>query len=54
MVKNRFYANLKRRYQCDLGDSDDDDFEEESYNSSSENKINIGKTKKQIKAQKEA
>ncbi|CAD8068505.1 unnamed protein product [Paramecium primaurelia] len=38
MVKNRFYANLKRRYQCDLGDSDDEDFQEESINSSDEDK----------------
>ncbi|KAM3134967.1 hypothetical protein pb186bvf_012967 [Paramecium bursaria] len=25
MVKNRFYANLKRRFQCELDDSDDSD-----------------------------
>lgn len=35
MVKNRFYANLRRRYQCDIGDSDDED-NENSQNSSSQ------------------
>lgn len=27
MVKNRFYANLRRRFQCDTEDSDESDLE---------------------------
>ncbi|CAD8098443.1 unnamed protein product [Paramecium sonneborni] len=53
MVKNRFYANLKRRYQCDLGDSDDEDFEEESFNSSNEEKSQIQRKRKPQKTLKE-
>ncbi|CAD8099041.1 unnamed protein product [Paramecium sonneborni] len=53
MVKNRFYANLKRRYQCDLGDSDDEDFEEESLNSSDENKSKTQRKRKPQKSLKE-
>ncbi|CAD8070741.1 unnamed protein product [Paramecium primaurelia] len=46
MVKNRYYANLKRRYQCDLDDSDDDDFEEDSISSSNDEKIKLQKRRK--------
>ncbi|CAD8167056.1 unnamed protein product [Paramecium octaurelia] len=53
MVKNRFYANLKRRYQCDLGDSDDDDFEKESALSSDEERILLQKRRKLPKSTKE-
>ncbi|CAD8181178.1 unnamed protein product [Paramecium octaurelia] len=53
MVKNRFYANLKRRFQCDLGDSDDEDFEEESQNSSEEEKSNLQRRRRLQKGKKE-
>ncbi|CAK85940.1 unnamed protein product (macronuclear) [Paramecium tetraurelia] len=53
MVKNRFYANLKRRFQCDLGDSDDEDFEEESQNSSDEEKSNLQRRRRLQKGKKE-
>ncbi|CAD8201921.1 unnamed protein product [Paramecium pentaurelia] len=44
MVKNRFYANLKRRYQSDLEESDEDDHQEDSQDS-----LNITKYKKKKK-----
>ncbi|CAK76874.1 unnamed protein product (macronuclear) [Paramecium tetraurelia] len=53
MVKNRFYANLKRRYQCDLGDSDDDDFERESAISSDDERIILQKRRKLPKSTKD-
>ncbi|CAD8183261.1 unnamed protein product [Paramecium pentaurelia] len=53
MVKNRFYANLKRRYQCDLGDSDDEDFQEDSLNSSDEEKSKLQKRRRPQKSRKE-
>ncbi|CAD8086783.1 unnamed protein product [Paramecium sonneborni] len=46
MVKNRFYANLKRRYQCELDDSDDDEFEEDSFFSSEIEKFKLQKRRK--------
>ncbi|CAD8092069.1 unnamed protein product [Paramecium sonneborni] len=46
MVKNRFYANLKRRYQCDIVDSDDDEYEENSDISSDDEKIKLQKRRK--------
>ncbi|CAK63441.1 unnamed protein product (macronuclear) [Paramecium tetraurelia] len=44
MVKNRFYANLKRKYQSDLEESDEDDQQEDSQDS-----LNITKYKKKKK-----
>ncbi|CAD8192886.1 unnamed protein product [Paramecium octaurelia] len=44
MVKNRFYANLKRRYQSDLEESEDDDQQVDSQDS-----LNITKYKKKKK-----
>ncbi|CAD8131575.1 unnamed protein product [Paramecium pentaurelia] len=54
MVKNRFYANLKRKYQCDIVDSDDDDFEKESVISSdNDEKIKLKKRRKLPKSTKD-
>ncbi|CAK81542.1 unnamed protein product (macronuclear) [Paramecium tetraurelia] len=46
MVKNRYYANLKRRYQCDLDDSDDDDIQEDSVSSQEDDKIKLLKRRR--------
>ncbi|CAK73222.1 unnamed protein product (macronuclear) [Paramecium tetraurelia] len=53
MVKNRFYSNLKRRYQCDLGDSDDEDLQEESLNSFEEDQSRLQKRRRPQKNTKE-